>query len=84
MAEKILVDADALRKEVSAKYREVAVKPDGEAARCFQTPARGASRTASPSCCRCGPWPFQYKPQIINFYVLNQLTSRGQPSTLLF
>jgi SAM-dependent methyltransferase len=28
--EKILVDADALRKEVSAKYREVAVKPDGE------------------------------------------------------
>ena len=30
MEEKILVDADALRKEVSAKYREVAVKPDGE------------------------------------------------------
>ena len=30
MEEKIPVDADALRKEVSAKYREVAVNPDGE------------------------------------------------------
>ena len=30
MDERIPVDADALRKEVSAKYREVAVKPDGD------------------------------------------------------
>ena len=30
MEEQIPVDADALRKEVSAKYREVAVKPDGK------------------------------------------------------
>jgi SAM-dependent methyltransferase len=30
MEERIPVDADALRKEVSAKYREVAVKPDGD------------------------------------------------------
>ncbi len=30
MGERAPVDADALRKEVSAKYREVAIKPDGE------------------------------------------------------
>jgi SAM-dependent methyltransferase len=30
MAEDILVDIDALRREVSSKYREVAVAPDGE------------------------------------------------------
>ena len=30
MGDKISVDADALRKEVSTKYREVAINPDGE------------------------------------------------------